>query len=121
MIKLSGVHFVVLMIVFWTAACSPPPEELSLDLDTSDSLLVNVLIDLHEVDANLFASAKNNAKTTAEPLTLSFTDTSLRDSVLRSHGLSEVEFNEMIEVRLAAPERLLLVYNQVLDQAAANQ
>lgn len=111
----------MLMLVFGAAACSPPPEELSLDLDASDSLLVNVLIDLHRVDANLFASAKNNAETTGEPLTLSFTDTSLRDSVLRSHGLSKDQFDELIEVHLAAPERFLLVYNQVLDQAAANQ
>ncbi|MDA1027484.1 MAG: hypothetical protein O3B41_00300 [Bacteroidetes bacterium] len=121
MIKLSGVNLIFLMMVFWTAACSPPPEEMSLVLDASDSLLVNVLIDLHEVDAGLFTSAKNNAVTTGQPLSLSFTDTSLRDSVLRSHDMSNDEFNELIEARLAAPERFLLVYNQVLDQSAANQ
>ena len=89
-------------------------------LDASDSLLVRVLIDLHTVDADLFTKVKNSASA-GEPVAPTFLDHSKRDSVLSLHHLTEADFSTLIEDRLAVPERFLLVYNQVLDQSAANQ
>ena len=109
----------VLLLLVWPG-CSSPPDQINLVLTASDSLLVDVLIDLHKVDAEIFTKAKSQTEA-GEQIVPTFSDFRQRDSVLLAHGLSEEAFNELIELHLDDPVRFLLTYNQVLDRSAANQ
>ncbi len=85
----------------------------------TDSVLVQVLIDLHEVDASAFLSARAETDESGTSIAnLTFTDLGLRDSVLNLHGLNEATFASLIEDQLLDPERFLATYNRVLDRAS---
>jgi hypothetical protein len=85
----------------------------------TDSVLVQVLIDLHEVDASAFLSARAETDESGTSIAnLTFTDLGLRDSILNLHGLNEATFASLIEDQLHDPERFLATYNRVLDRAS---
>ena len=103
---------------FILMGCGPPEGEVDpLILTQSDSLLVEVLMDLHVVDAELYTKALGQLDEDA-PLAFDFKDTTLRDSVLAQHDMDEATFMLLVEEHLEAPDRFLMVYNRVLDRAA---
>ena len=113
-------QLIPLVFVVLISACgdSPSPAQLKAESQT-DSLVVRVLMDLHLTDAQAFLTARENAEDGNVGIAgLQFSDRSLRDSVLRTHGLNEEGFVLMLEEQLANPERFLAVYNRVLDGAS---
>ena len=108
---------VVLSILF--SACSDSTDTPSTGFADTDSALVQVLIGLHEVDADAFLTARTEAVESGLGIAnLTFTDHSLRDSVLNAHGLNEDSFTSLIDEQLLDPERFLATYNRVLDRAS---
>ncbi|NQV74130.1 hypothetical protein HQ496_13500 [bacterium] len=109
----------VTSLLLWGMGCATSEEESNvLILNASDSLLVDVLIDLHAIDANLYTNQMHRMKRD-EPIAFDFSDKGPRDSVLAIHGLDSTSFNQLIEEHLEHPDRFLMVYNRVLDKSAS--
>ena len=111
--------FIFLPLTLLVSACGDDSETPLEGFADADSVLVRVLIDLHRVDANAFVLAREAASESDAGIAgLTFTDLSLRDSVLSAHGLDEISFSALIEEQILDPERFLATYNRVLDLAS---
>lgn len=75
--------------------------------DLSDSLVVEVLIDVHLADAR--------ASATGEPAD------SLRAEALAPHGLDTLRFRQMLDYYAARPEEYLPLYDDALDRLLREQ
>ena len=86
--------FLMLCLAAQNIGCSQPEGDVDiLVLTASDSLLVEVLIDLHSIDAELYSKAVSRLDDDA-PVAFDFSDRGPRDSVLALHHLDESSFNQ---------------------------
>ena len=109
----------ITILLVLISGCGTSDEESDvLILNASDSLLVNVLIDLHAIDAALYTNQMNRMKRD-EPIAFDFSDRGPRDSVFALNGLDSTSFNQLIEEHLEYPDRFLMVYNRVLDKSTS--
>ncbi|MBO6575417.1 MAG: DUF4296 domain-containing protein [Rhodothermales bacterium] len=93
----------LLLAAFLLGGCA---EQSSREIVVSDSLLIEVLADLHLADAR--------ARLPGEPV-------GLRDSVLVHHGLDEDVFSNAMDGFVERPEELTALYNSVLDRLNAER
>lgn len=102
----------LLVAGIWLSGCTSPDTSGDVVLTASDSVLAQVLHDLHRVDAIVFeASVEQGVQTLS---------TAGRDSVLVAHDMSEESFMSAMDARILDPARLLAIYNLSLDQASRN-
>ena len=96
---LSGI---VLILILLNLGCSGITDK---NPSLSDSLLVNVLTEIHLADARIALDADVPEQ--------------LRDSVLEKFGVSKNEFDESIVFLAEHPDRLAEIYGQVVDRLVA--
>ena len=98
-----------------------------LQLESPDGILLTaVLADLYEGEAILQLAALRDSTSIPEfeaeaddpglPSDLASGSPGVRDSILAVHGLSETQFDLMMEPWLAEPEALQKLYDRVLDR-----
>lgn len=82
---------------------------MGVTLTAADSSFANLLADLHAADVDALLSMEEGVFAP---------DREKRDSVLLSHGMSDVEFQALAAQQAADPERFVAIYNRALDIAS---
>jgi len=103
---------VLLVVSIWPSGCTAPETSGDVVLTASDSVLAQVLYDLHRVDAIAFeASVEEGVQTVS---------TAGRDSGLAAHDMSEESFTTEMNARTRDPARLLATYQLHSDPSPTN-
>jgi len=116
-IRASSWLLVCAILLFSVGGCATEASENEIvELTHADSMLANVLVDLHRLDSAIFAKVVA-ANVDQEPSSMDFSETVKRDSVLAAHGLTASEFELNISEQLKDPLRFQSVYNLAVDNA----
>ena len=103
--------FLLLGFVAGLSACQAPDSSDRIQLTPQDSVLADVMNDLHVVDAESFTRAEEAG---TEEISVAG-----RDSVLAAYGFTEESFMATVEPLVLEPARLLAIYNLALDRSPA--
>ena len=103
--------------------CQPDVPVLTEEMMRADSAAVEILVDLHLADANLFDAAVSELEGSSriEIERMTFETFGPRDSVLHAHGMDEAAFMASMRQYLDDPERFMAIYNRVLDRASVGR